>query len=94
MATQTDDFVLPQPVEDRITAISDEELEFRGWTRDYMRERFRDRMRRDLNSPQIGEEAPNFNLEVLSASGQRTDEMMSLSSLRGKPVGLIFGSYT
>ena len=85
---------LPQAVEDRITSIGDEELEFRGWTREGMRQRFLDRMERDKNSPQVGEEAPDFRLELLGATGKRSDDYLSLSSLSGKPVGLIFGSYT
>jgi len=51
-------------------------------------------MREDLKSPQIGDEAPEFELELLSATGQRTGDTVTLSSLRGKPAGLIFGSYT
>jgi hypothetical protein len=85
---------LPQVYEDRIAAISDEELEFRGWTREGMREKYLDRMERDRHSPKVGEVAPDFELELLSPTGQRTDERLSLSSLRGKPVGLIFGSFT
>lgn len=94
MATKADDITLPQEMEDRINAISDEELEFRGWTREGMREGYLKRLHKDLNSPQIGDIAPDFELEKLSASGARTGEMMKLSDLRGKPVGLIFGSYT
>ena len=85
---------LPQAVADRIASISDDELEFRGLTREGMRERFLDRMERDKHSPKVGEVAPDFELELLSPTGQRTDEHLSLSSLRGKPVGLIFGSFT
>jgi hypothetical protein len=85
---------LPQPLEDRINNISDEELEFRGWTRDGMRAGYERRLEADKRSPQVGEMAPDFELERLSAAGKRTGEMMKLSGLRGKPVGLIFGSYT
>ena len=85
---------LPQPLEDRINNISDEELEFRGWTRDGMRASYERRLEADKHSPQIGDLAPEFELERLSAAGKRTGEMMKLSGLRGKPVGLIFGSYT
>ena len=35
----------------------------------------------------------DFNLEILSSSGEQT-EKIPLSSARGQPVGLIFGSYT
>jgi len=85
---------LPQVLEDRINGISDDELEFRGWTRDSMRAGYERRLEADRDSPQIGDLAPDFELERLSASGARTGEMMKLSGLRGKPVGLIFGSYT
>ena len=85
---------LPKPVQDRIAELTDEELAFRGWTREYMRERFLARMERDKSSPQIGEEAPDFRLEKLTPSGKRTGDYLSLSELRGKPTGLIFGSYT
>ena len=42
----------------------------------------------------MGEVAPDFALERLSATGARNGNVLSLASLRGKPVGLIFGSYT
>ena len=85
---------IPKEVQNRIDTISDEELEFRGRTRESMRQSFLDRMERDKHSPQVGEVAPEFELELLGATGQRSDVRLSLSSLRGKPVGLIFGSYT
>lgn len=85
---------LPAVFADRIARISDEELEFRGWTRDGMREKYLERMAADKNSPGVGDVAPDFRLEVLAATGQRTGETMSLHALRGRPVGLIFGSYT
>ena len=59
-----------------------------------MRDRYLERMERDKASPQIGEEAPYFRLEKLTAGGQRTGDYLSLGDLRGKPTGLIFGSYT
>ena len=74
--------------------MSDEELKFRGWTRDSMRERWAAKLERDRNSPRAGDEAPDFELELLSPEGRRTGENLRLSSLRGKPVGLIFGSFT
>ena len=85
---------LPKILEDRIALIGDEELEFRGWTREGMRERYLDRIEHDKHSPQVGEVAPDFELELLDATGNRTDDRLSLSALRGKPVGLIFGSFT
>lgn len=85
---------LPEKFEERVRTISDEELAFRGWTRDGMRASYRRRLEADRNSPQVGEEAPDFELERLDRSGRRSSETLRLSSLRGKPVGLIFGSYT
>ncbi len=85
---------LPKVFEDRIALISDEELEFRGWTREGMRARYIDRFEGDKHSPQVGEVAPDFELELLDATGNRSDDRLSLSALRGKPVGLIFGSFT
>jgi hypothetical protein len=87
-------FSLPQALQDRINSISEDELAFRGWTRDQMRAKYEERIKLDLNSPQIGDKAPDFELEMLSENGKRTHNTLRLSSLRGKPVGLIFGSYT
>jgi peroxiredoxin len=47
-------------------------------------------MRRRPPGPEVGSEAPAFDLAVLNGGGQR----VRLEDLRGKPVGLIFGSYT
>ena len=44
---------------------------------------------REAAAPKVGEPAPDFNLGRLG-QGQR----VSLSAHRGRPVGLIFGSYT
>ena len=86
--------VLPKVLEDRISGISDDELKFRGWTRDSMRTGYQRRLEADRNAPHPGDLAPDFTLELLSAAGARTGKPLSLSSLRGKPVGLIFGSFT
>ena len=48
----------------------------------------------EKNVPQVGDEAPDFNLEKLTFDGARTGEFVGLSTLRGKPVTLYFGSYT
>lgn len=85
---------LPSKFEERVRAISDEELAFRGWTREGMRAAYRRRLEKDRRSPQPGEEAPDFELERLDAAGRRSGEYLRLSSLRGRPTGLIFGSYT
>ena len=74
--------------------MSEEELEFRGWTREGIAERWAGRVEKDEGSPQIGDEAPDFELEILSPEGKRTGETLRLSSLRGKPRGIYFGSFT
>jgi hypothetical protein len=49
---------------------------------------------RDAKTPAVGSEAPDFEIERLSPTGARTGEMFRLSSVRGRPVALVFGSYT
>lgn len=51
-------------------------------------------LEREKRVPQVGEEVPDFNLERLTPEGKRTGDYVMLSSLRGKPVALYFGSYT
>ncbi len=45
---------------------------------------------RNAKAPEVGDLAPDFDLELLDSGGER----VRLSGLRGSPVGLIFGSYT
>ena len=85
---------LPEILEKRIEKISSKELKIRGWTREDMRQNYLRRLTDDAKSPQVGDTTPDFLLERLNYKGQRTGTYMSLSSLRGKPAGLIFGSYT
>lgn len=49
---------------------------------------------READVPKIGAAAPDFVADVLGPNRQRTGEQVWLSELRGKPVGMIFGSYT
>ena len=44
--------------------------------------------------PKVGEEAPNFELELLGVNKKGTGEIVRLSALRGRPVALVFGAYT
>ena len=53
-----------------------------------------ERAKRDAHAPKEGEMAPDFTARRLSASGELTGEQITLSSSRGRPVGLVFGSYT
>ena len=52
------------------------------------------RVARERKAPRVGAPAPGFTLERLAADGSRTGETFTLSSVKGRPVGLIFGSYT
>lgn len=49
---------------------------------------------RQIGVPQPGTLAPDFEADVLSREHRRTGETVRLSALRGKPVALVFGSYT
>ena len=49
---------------------------------------------RQINMPTVGAPAPDFTLDVLDKERLRTGETVTLSSLHGKPVALLFGSYT
>ncbi len=49
---------------------------------------------RQVNVPALGSKAPDFELDILDKENGRTGDKVKLSDLRGKPVGLIFGSYT
>ena len=44
--------------------------------------------------PDVGIEAPDFEIERLTPERKRIGEYVRLSSLRGRPVALAFGSYT
>ncbi len=44
--------------------------------------------------PRPGSEAPDFEIEMIDRDRKRTGETVRLSGLRGRPVGLIFGSFT
>ena len=49
---------------------------------------------REPHVPQPGSIAPDFVADVLGPNRQRTGEQVRLSDLRGKPVGIVFGSFT
>lgn len=53
-----------------------------------------ERIRQDLSAPKEGQPAPDFTVERLGTNGKRTGKMINLFSLSGKPVALLFGSYT
>jgi hypothetical protein len=49
---------------------------------------------REARAPAVGAPAPDFELEQLSSDGERTGKRVRLSGHRGRPVALVFGSYT
>lgn len=49
---------------------------------------------RQVRVPAVGSAAPDFEIERLDRERKRTGEFVRLSSLRGRPVALAFGSYT
>ncbi len=54
----------------------------------------RERAARDQRAPKVGEPAPDFEVDRLTQAEKRSGERFRLSSTRGKPVALVFGSYT
>lgn len=53
-----------------------------------------DHKKRQAGVPQVGSDAPDFEADVLDRERKRTGETWRLSSSRGRPVGLVFGSFT
>ena len=80
-----------------IDKIPEEMLERMGITRDGFREIRRVMAERDTKTPPAGSQAPDFEIERLSAEGVRTGKSFRLSTslaAHSKPVALVFGSYT
>lgn len=74
--------------------VTPEELTEMGWKLSVAKQIIERRRWQMEVAPRVGAEAPDFALEKLTATGRRTGEFLTLSSLREKPVALIFGSYT
>ncbi len=49
---------------------------------------------RETRVPRVGDMAPDFRIERLDREKKRTGEYVQLSALRGRPVALLFGSFT
>ena len=49
---------------------------------------------REAIVPRVGSPAPDFVADRLDRDRRRTGASVRLSDLRGKPVSLVFGSYT
>ncbi len=49
---------------------------------------------RGKRTPAVGSRAPDFELTRLDEKGRLTESTLRLSRLRGRPVAIVFGSYT
>jgi len=86
---------LPPKFENIVVNSTQEWLDTRGMTRDELRTLIEGRVVRDRElSPKVGDDAPDFEAELLDPHGKRTGNMEKLSDHFGTPIGLIFGSYT
>ena len=52
------------------------------------------RIARERHAPKVGEMAPDFRIMRLAEDGTQSGGPFQLSETRGRPVALIFGSYT
>jgi hypothetical protein len=69
-------------------------LEISDITEDELEAHMAEEKAREAIVPKVGSEAPDFVADVLDRDRKRTGEQVRLSDLRGKPVGIVFGSYT
>jgi hypothetical protein len=90
--TNTDEPIVSYPPDG--AALPAERLAKLRMTADQFNAMRAERVERERSAPAIGSRAPDFTLERLAADGSRTGGMFTLSSLKGQPVGLVFGSYT
>ena len=65
-----------------------------GMTEGNFEQMFADQKLRQARVPAVGQPAPDFEAELLYRDRKRSGETVKLSDLRGKPVALVFGSYT
>jgi hypothetical protein len=77
-----------------VDTLPDDLFEKIGLSREEFRQVQTRSKERDARTPAAGTLAPDFEIERLSADGKRTGESFALSSGRGRPVALVFGSYT
>ena len=63
-------------------------------TQDEYRAMVKERQHRDQIAPEVGQMAPDFVARVLVEPGEPEQPPFQLAATRGRPVALIFGSYT
>ena len=91
---EKEECLIPSPVENRVRSISDKGLSVQGLDLRPITATFPREDTARFRPPQVGGEAPDFELKLLSRNGGRSDKKLELSSLLGYPTGLIFGSHT
>lgn len=84
----------PGPMDVDIDTLPEEVFAKIGLSRDEFKAVKARMTERDARTPAAGTLAPDFTIERLSPDGKRTGEVFTLSSTRGRPVALVFGSYT
>ena len=73
---------------------SPEQWEKMGITKEQFLRHRKQSEEREKKAPPVGSAAPDFEIKRVSADGKLTEERVRLSDFRGRPVALIFGSYT
>ncbi len=86
-----EDLVITYPPPEKLT---DADFERMLLTRESYTAMRNERVERERHAPKVGFAAPDFRVERLSSDGKRSGEYFKLSETRGRPVALIFGSYT
>lgn len=86
-----DDLVISYPPAEELT---DEDFSRMLLTRETYTAMRNERVERERLAPRVGAPAPDFSVERLSKDGKRSGENFQLSQTKGRPVALIFGSYT
>ena len=87
----TEELVITYPPPE---SLSEEDFERMMLTREAYTAMRDARIAREHHAPKVGETAPDFQIERLGADGARGGDLLQLSETRGRPVALIFGSYT
>jgi len=82
---------LGRPDLDKLTPVQWEQM---GISREGLEKNLMRMQEREKNAPAVGDPAPDFELKRLSPEGKLTEELIRLSSLRGRAAALVFGSYT
>lgn len=73
--------------------LSDEVLTAHEMTREFYEGFVRERAERDRDAPKVGDPAPDFESELVAADTAEV-RRFRLADRRGRPVALVFGSYT